>query len=254
MEADKAVWTCGLSSHGKEFERDYQVQLSLMRGRSHLPCQPSNHSLSTDHSCFSKTCKYPCVRSVVQNRPDTYSTTTLVYACTVDVWALFARQKKKVKKLLHPSSDQALATKCRDVPLLTSIGTGTILHLSFMFNETNLFVTRTPQIELHCSFAVHKPNDRDQLNKARNNPLHYFRKKWNNPVYGGNRSHEPEKIWNRNLWNSEVYWGWNLEVTKFGGYGVRRLPWIKDLRTSKKPSQRRYLKSPGLACELVAHL
>jgi hypothetical protein len=46
----------------------------------------------------------------------------------------------------------------------------------------------------------------------------------------------------------------NLLKIKFGGYGAWRFLWIKDSRTGWKPSQRRCLKSPGLACELVAGL
>ena len=46
----------------------------------------------------------------------------------------------------------------------------------------------------------------------------------------------------------------NLLKSKFGGYGVWRFPWIRDSWISKKPSQRRYLKSSGLTCELVVGL
>jgi hypothetical protein len=40
-------------------------------------------------------------------------------------------------------------------------------------------------------------------------------------------SHEPRKIWNRNLWNSEIYWGSNSEVM------VRRL-WHEKASMNKR--------------------
>jgi hypothetical protein len=67
------------------------------------------------------------------------------------------------------------------------------------------------------------------------------------------RSHEPAKLWSHEpakLRNRESTKFENLLKSKFGGYGVWRFPWIRDSWISKKPSQRRYLKSLGLMCEL----
>jgi hypothetical protein len=76
---------------------------------------------------------------------------------------------------------------------------------------------------------------------------------------------KPAKLWNHELvkfWNHEpvklrnrgsAKFG-NLLNSKFGGYDVWRYSRIRDSETSKKPSQRRCLKSPGLTCELVAGL
>jgi hypothetical protein len=63
------------------------------------------------------------------------------------------------------------------------------------------------------------------------------------------RSHEPAKLRNR----ESVKFG-NPLKSKFGSCGVWRFPWMRDSWISKKPSQRRYLKSPGLMCELLAGL
>jgi hypothetical protein len=87
------------------------------------------------------------------------------------------------------------------------------------------------------------------------------------------RSHEPVKIWNlestkpwsrepEKIWNPESTKFWNQKSMKFGnllkiklrGYGAWGYLWIKVSWISKKPSQRRCLKSPGLTCELVACL
>jgi hypothetical protein len=62
-------------------------------------------------------------------------------------------------------------------------------------------------------------------------------------------SHEPAKLRNR----ESAKFG-DLQKSKFRGYGIWRFPWIRDSWISKKPSQNRYLKSPGLMCELVAGL
>jgi hypothetical protein len=70
-------------------------------------------------------------------------------------------------------------------------------------------------------------------------------------------SREPEKIWNHEstkLWNRESVKFGNLLKIIFGGFGTWGFLWIRDLRISKKPSQRRCLKSPGSTCELVAGL
>jgi hypothetical protein len=70
-------------------------------------------------------------------------------------------------------------------------------------------------------------------------------------------SHERKKIWNpesTKFWNRESVKFGNLLKIKFGGHGAWGFLWIKDSWISKKPSQRRCLKSPGLTCELVAGL
>jgi hypothetical protein len=70
-------------------------------------------------------------------------------------------------------------------------------------------------------------------------------------------NHEPAKIWNhepvklRNRGSAKFR---NLVKSKFGGYDVWRSSRIRDSETSKKPSQRRCLKSLGLTCELVVGL
>jgi hypothetical protein len=73
------------------------------------------------------------------------------------------------------------------------------------------------------------------------------------------------------IWNQEIAEVWNHEVTEIGNHGPGKLwnhgpakscvqiheireSWMKDSGIRRKPSQRRYLKSPGLACELVAGL
>jgi hypothetical protein len=85
---------------------------------------------------------------------------------------------------------------------------------------------------------------------------------WNyEPVNPWNR--ESVKIWScepANIWNHEPAKIWSHEPAKFGnlvkfkfwGYDVWRFPCTRDSETSKKPSQRRCLKSSGLTCELVA--
>jgi hypothetical protein len=67
-------------------------------------------------------------------------------------------------------------------------------------------------------------------------------------------NHEPTKLWNQELAklrNRESAEFGNLLKTKFGGYDAWRFSCIRDSGTSKKPSQRHCLKSPGLTCELV---
>jgi hypothetical protein len=70
-------------------------------------------------------------------------------------------------------------------------------------------------------------------------------------------NHEPAKHWNHELAKlrnrGSAKFG-NLMKSKFGGYDVWRSSCIRDSETSKKSSQRRCLKSPGLTCELVASL
>jgi hypothetical protein len=63
------------------------------------------------------------------------------------------------------------------------------------------------------------------------------------------QSHEHAKLRNRESMKFR-----NLLKFKFGGYSAWRFPWIRDSWISKKPSQRRRFKSPGLMCELVAGL
>jgi hypothetical protein len=78
-------------------------------------------------------------------------------------------------------------------------------------------------------------------------------------------NHEPAKLWNHEpakLWNHEPakFRKWesakfgNSLKSKFGGYEVWRFSCVIDSGTTENPSQRRYLKSPGLACEQVAGL
>jgi hypothetical protein len=71
------------------------------------------------------------------------------------------------------------------------------------------------------------------------------------------RNHEYAKIWSREpatIWSHGPAKFRNLVKFKFGGYDVWRSPCTRDSETSKKPSQRRCLKSLGLTCELVADL
>jgi hypothetical protein len=68
---------------------------------------------------------------------------------------------------------------------------------------------------------------------------------------------EPERLWNQEpvtIWNQESAKFGSLLKFKFRGYDVRGFSCMRDSGTKKKPSQRRYLKGPGLTCELVAGL
>jgi hypothetical protein len=65
--------------------------------------------------------------------------------------------------------------------------------------------------------------------------------------YGIRKSREsgdrgPAKPWNHGPANLRV------QISEIRG------SWMEDSGISRKPSQRRYLKSPGLACELVTSL
>jgi hypothetical protein len=51
--------------------------------------------------------------------------------------------------------------------------------------------------------------------------------------------------------NQEVAKLWNHKPAMFGSHNTWRSSWMKDSEIRKKPSQRRYLKSLGLMCELV---